>query len=733
MASLQETFQYILVDEYQDTNAAQASIINYIADSPVNEARPNVMVVGDDDQAIYGFQGALGDILMDFRERWREVKVIILKENYRSTRSILDLSRGVITRGRNRLENHYEDIDKTLHSNTKYTDIMPTQYETNSSQAAIEKAVIAAQSNDNRQLAIIASKHKYLRDLAKQLDKAKVSYYYEGREGLLEDPVIEDLLLLADLLLAISQNNLIRTSYVLPEIIAKGLVEIPRLEAWRIALDAKTHKYSWWEAIQVNQSQHGGAIQEIKILAEALNVREAAASLKQTARHYKFRVLNKIQKLIDHSASYYGRSDLTLGEILRYVELCKQAGIALEQKIVKGKEHSKVILLSAHKSKGQEFDRVYVLHADYNTWFREAGKRNNLVLPENWKLIEPRSMDEDDRLRLLYVVMTRAKQELSLIKGNPNAQTVPGAEEIKTIQIVSEQIEAFSPPDEESWRSWYLPKNKAEQIQLKDFLAPILASYRLSPSHLTSYLDIAHGGPETFFSSVLLEIPEPIHPEALFGSYVHRTLRFAQESLNKTGKLPSAQQLSNYFATDFPTIDPRVMKDVLEVVRKYLQNEALPKGGVAEFTFSNKNVSFDGVALTGTVDNYVLKDNKLTITDFKTGRVLNSWQVREDYYAQKLHRFRQQLLFYELLFRLSSDFSSVEVIVSKISFVEATQRGTYHELTLDADKDERRRLELLIQAVQQKIKNLEFASIAQYSADLHGLKQFEEDLEKKIV
>jgi hypothetical protein len=178
------------------------------------------------------------------------------------------------------------------------------------------------------------------------------------------------------------------------------------------------------------------------------------------------------------------------------------------------------------------------LHADYYTWFKEGGRRNNLVLPEGWNYLEPQAATTDDRLRLLYVVMTRAKKELALIKSSHRGGSLPGVEDMKVEPYISEQIEAFALPQHESWRGWYLPADQTEKAQLKELLRPTLETYRLSPTHLTTFLDVTHGGPQEFFTRILLGIPEPVHPEAIFGSHVHKTLHFAQDHLNKSGKLP---------------------------------------------------------------------------------------------------------------------------------------------------------------------------------------------------
>jgi DNA helicase II / ATP-dependent DNA helicase PcrA len=112
--NLQEKYLYLMVDEFQDTNGAQARLLTALADNPVNEGRPNILAVGDDDQAIYSFQGAELSNMLDFAARYRNTTVITLTDNYRSTAPILQLARSVITQGESRLENSLQDISKEL-------------------------------------------------------------------------------------------------------------------------------------------------------------------------------------------------------------------------------------------------------------------------------------------------------------------------------------------------------------------------------------------------------------------------------------------------------------------------------------------------------------------------------------------------------------------------------------------------------------------------------------------
>jgi len=105
--TLAEQYQYILLDEFQDTNPAQLKIVELLTDNPVNEGRPNVMAVGDDDQAIYAFQGADHANMYAFAKMYRDVRVVSLRENYRSHHEILDVAYILSTQIKDRLHEQF--------------------------------------------------------------------------------------------------------------------------------------------------------------------------------------------------------------------------------------------------------------------------------------------------------------------------------------------------------------------------------------------------------------------------------------------------------------------------------------------------------------------------------------------------------------------------------------------------------------------------------------------------
>jgi len=114
LQSLQERYQYVHVDEFQDTNGSQYRVIELLTTYEHVPQEPNLFVVGDDDQAIYRFQGANLQNILRFRERFPSAEVITLTESYRSTQQILDAAGKLIAHNTERLVGRVEGLTKNL-------------------------------------------------------------------------------------------------------------------------------------------------------------------------------------------------------------------------------------------------------------------------------------------------------------------------------------------------------------------------------------------------------------------------------------------------------------------------------------------------------------------------------------------------------------------------------------------------------------------------------------------
>ena len=116
------------------------------------------------------------------------------------------------------------------------------------------------------------------------------------------------------------------------------------------------------------------------------------------------------------------------------------------------------------------------------------------------------------------------------------------------------------------------------------------------------------------------------------------------------------------------------------------------------------------------------------IVDYKTGKPSISWTGKTDFEKIKLHKYRQQLMFYKLLVEHSRDYSHLAVDQASLQFVEPTNSGSIVELTIEWSSEELERFAQLVQAVWQSIISLDFPDISSYSTDYKGIQAFENDL-----
>ncbi len=257
---LQEQYQYILVDEFQDTNNAQMRIVRLIADAPVHEGHPNIMVVGDDDQAVYKFQGAELSNILNFKTMFRDVAIVNMTANYRSTQDILDIATHVIRKGEHRLENLIPQLEKTLISSNpeiKEGSIIHKVFDTSLHEfhyvSRRIRALIDAGTSP-KEIAVIARKHKQLESLVPYLQGAGVPIRYEREQNVFEQPHIVQLILMARFINSLGAKDTAEADEYLPKILAFPFWQLPRMTVWNISKTAYRERKSWLECMLENEA-----------------------------------------------------------------------------------------------------------------------------------------------------------------------------------------------------------------------------------------------------------------------------------------------------------------------------------------------------------------------------------------------------------------------------------------------------------------------------------------------
>ncbi len=794
-SELQEMYQYMLVDEFQDTNDAQMRLVRIIADAEVNEQKPNLMVVGDDDQAIYRFQGADVSNILSFATSWKDVAFVTMTDNYRSTQDILDAASSIIGRGSERLEKILPNIEKKLVSANKNLSpgeikhiCLPTSpHEYHFVAKEIRRLIDGGTKPE--EIAVIARKHRQLEDLVSYLKAVSVPVRYEREQNVLLEPHIKQIITIGKFLQTVADVGKNEADYLLPEILSFPFWGVSRIDIWKVGtLAAKNHET--WLAVML--SFENKAIREIAEFLIDLSLRAKNEPLEQIidraigahapivldsdedeitqlkikdneflspfksfyfskdrflhARADYLSFLSSLRTFINALREYKRGKTLSLADLVEFVVFREKNDLPLNDFSPFANAESAVSLLSAHKAKGLEFDTVFVLSCLDSIWVGR-GEPKRLILPANIP-IEPAGDNEDDKLRLFYVALTRAKRHLYLTSyeskdegGNVSPLRFLLSDGNNSLGKVFTPVHfALDVPDtsevlEASWLSFHTPPYRGEEEAL---LKNLLKDYKLSVTHLNNFLDVAHGGPQKFIENNLLRFPQAKTASSAYGSAVHEALSRIVVAQKQDGKKPSVKKVEEWFLLALtrerlPLRDIRVQsergKKSLTTFYEAKKSSFSPED-LVEVDFKSQGVVIGGAHITGKIDRITKADDgSLIVRDYKTGRPLSSWEKGSDDERQKLRTYQRQLFFYKLLLKNSRDFSNAVTKQGVIEFIEP-EKGTLIDLTLTLENEQTKRLQDLVSLVFSMIVELKFPSIKKYSPDLKGVIDFEEDILK---
>ena len=838
-ANLQEQYQYIMVDEFQDTNLAQ---LRLLFDLTGDEDNPNIMAVGDDDQAIFSFQGADVGNIQRFRQHYHDPKIIVLTDNYRSASDILMAARGVITQGADRLENAIDGLSKqlTAHASSSGARVEVQEF----ASASEERAGVARQiaelikhGKNPAHITVIARHHKELIELLPYLYRQNLAVNYERHDDILEQDIIQALDKLARVVMAIHQNNLDAANSLLPEVIAHPAFGFSALDIWRLSLHAYKNRQLWLESMLANSTfqpfgewllertkdvpnlpleeqldkllgleagttpidsvqrlqperpQTPGAKRGVdrdssgthsskEFLQSAgeeplLGLRTAIAarassdarrekrspskgsSLNSLATHYfspealaqnpdaylttleSLRTLR--QKLRDRATDEIP----TLADFLEFIDLHRSTKTRLTHIRPQASTLGGAInLMTAHKSKGIEFPHVFVIGTIDSAWGEKVRSRSRLIrYPANLQL-QPAGASYDERLRLFFVAMTRAKTTLTMTYSQTNdagSDTMIASFLTAHTPTIIPAADTLAAQITVAQTDWSTRLSAPMSAELKDVLAPTLETYKLSITHLNNFLDVSRGGPQNFLLNNLLRFPSAKSPAASYGTAIHASLQQLHNLLRADHRLPPTERILHYFRTSLEAqhLPPDDFKLYLDKGTAALTAFLDAKSSdfhdteLAELDFAHQGVVVGGARLTGKLDVADIdKHNKtIFVTDYKTGKPSHSWKGASDYEKIKLHKYRQQLMFYQLLVTSSRDYGNFTFTGARLQFVEPDMKtGDILSLEDTFSEEELAEFARLINVVWRKITTLELPDISGYSADYKGMVQFEKDL-----
>ena len=395
-----ERFKYIMVDEYQDTNTLQFSMIQALTST-----HQNICVVGDDDQAIYSFRGADISNILNFEKQYSNTKVIKLEENYRSSFPILNLANMVIKENKNRKE-------KTMRASLMEGPL-PQLWAAGDSDheaAIVVEEIIKLQSHGVllSDIAILYRSNTQVPPFEDQLRISQVPYNIIGGQKFYEKKEIKDIIAYLTLIQNPRDELALRRVLNVPN---RGIGSVTLNKNLAIAQEQKRHLYQVLADIDDHESisKFTGIIKNYQRIFHEKPLVEAIHQLIEEIQYYDFieksydsaklanRKREDVKNFLLTAERFQDRyhEDATLKNFVERLLLADSQDRSSPGDDAKKNE---VTLMTLHASKGLEFDNVFLIGMEEE------------LLPHK-KTIQDGSDISEER-RLCYVGVTRARRKL---------------------------------------------------------------------------------------------------------------------------------------------------------------------------------------------------------------------------------------------------------------------------------------------------------------------------------
>ncbi|MFI5226283.1 MAG: ATP-dependent helicase [Candidatus Limnocylindrales bacterium] len=433
---LQERFRYILVDEFQDTNRVQSELVGLLA-----EGHRNITVVGDDDQSIYRFRGAAISNILEFRDRHRRARVVVLRRNYRSRAPILDAAYRLIRHNDpDRLEVRV-GIDKRLRPERSSDDAVPVRLEAFASGSdeadwvAAEIGRRIAAGGRPRDHAVLVRTNAAADPIVRALSVAGIPWRFSGTSGLYARPEVR---LLLAVLRTLADPHSSADLYALA---ASDVYGLGGEDLTAIVTAARRRNRSIWEVAEELDRQPGllrlSPATRTALSRLVADVRRwTALSHERPAGEVLYTFLRESGILARLAAADTVAAQEAVQNVARFFDVVRRRSELLADPRVAfvaphlttlvevgddpataelDPDADAVAVLTVHKAKGLEFPIVFIVGLVAGR-FPAATRREQLAVPD--ELLEETLPDGDFQLqeerRLFYVAMTRARDELVL-------------------------------------------------------------------------------------------------------------------------------------------------------------------------------------------------------------------------------------------------------------------------------------------------------------------------------
>lgn len=721
LEKISKQYEYILVDEYQDTNKSQNEIVFNLSSNC-----ENVFVVGDDDQIIFGFQGAKLDTIEKYLSNFPDTKVICLNENMRSTQNILDTARQIVKQDSKRLEINPKfekyNINKKLEAKNESLFDKNTKVKLNKYQNILDEYVgiikkieeiinspdCPKDKNGDKNLseiAILTRSNAELETLSQMLKERNIpSELKEGKNIF----TINSSLVLFYYLKALCAPDLY-SDKLLKLLLNKPFSINPK--DYELIYNSRTNNKSIIETIKqidnyIEKEKIQNFIKTFEYLKEYKNSENLKNIILETGAktgifdYYLNCEINKtqniagIKKIIDEAISFSEiNKTTTMEDFIEYLDITIIDEI--EIKTDKAPMPLNAIQLSTYfSSKGREFDYVFMPTLTDRKWEKGKGNKANIPLaPEDYKDEEQlREEKISDRIKVMYVGMTRARHKLYL--SYPIDKTP--SDFIVKIQNLLDIQEAKEQSVEEFWqnvKSSIVKKDYDYKEEFKDFINSALNDRAYSVSAVNCYLNC----PKQYLYDRILNLSaKDSNPNALsYGSAIHKALEKTIKKAILDKSYPQKEYLIDEFKialkklplTSYEQKELHFERGQMALEKYYNQLITTPIEWLyeveKEFYFEEDDIKFNGF-----IDRIDIINDEIALYDYKTGKAKSKSAIAPD---KEYEGYYNQMAFYKYALEKTTN---KKVKSASFVFVEESEKN----LTLEFNDEE-------IKAVVEKFKN----------------------------
>jgi DNA helicase-2/ATP-dependent DNA helicase PcrA len=708
LRSLQERYQYILVDEFQDTNPMQSKLVDLLAGKT-----QNVMVVGDDDQSIYGWRGATLANILDFKTRYPKAQEITLIENYRSSQEILDSAYRLIQfNNPHRLE-VMNQLDKRLHGQS--SGLAPqlqhfANYEAELAWVAEDIARRLQKGQAPGSMAVLARRNQGVQKIHEALELHGVTHTVAGLSNDIYTQTAVRQLIEALKVVADPLDNI-----ALFHTLSGPLFDLELNQLAELSGIAQREHQSLSDAIAASEANDCQAalaqLASWRTIASDQSVGNLAYAI-MTDSGWKQRLYTQTQQdasMVANDIQALAKFFVTLKEFERiagvpsvqnYVvnlPVLQAAGNQFEDATLDIAE-DQMNVLSVHRAKGLEWDTVYIVDCSEGS-FPLRAHGSSLKVPEALQA-NPSEADEHmaEERRLMYVALTRARHELIVSYADRHGNGAPrkpsrflgellgheltGATQDEAVQTNLELFAPLAP----ATSTVSLPSNMLQNDRLV-----------LSVSQIETWLRC----PQDFYYKYVLGMPLPPAPQLAYGSLIHGVIEQIHRG-RQNGAAPDLASLTEQVVSNLPQAGytskrsrerahAQAIKTVEAVYQRFL-NDELPIETELPFVLELADLP---LTIRGRIDAVYRLGQGVEIRDFKTGT-----SVRTADQAKSRATSSQQLTLYALAWqeqrgempaKLSLDFvetgqaygvkkqaKSLETLRAKLAqMVQDLQAGNY--------------------------------------------------------